>query len=100
LPSAPFDQTQTLYRTLLIFATVSVLVLVVGLIEFVYFEPPGQASGARAHITGVYDYDPGTGTTFGPDQSQFPRTQLFAAVVDWSSVPAAASCSRSCPSDR
>ena len=83
----PYDQTRTLYRTLLVFATISVLVLVIGLIEFVYFEPPGQASGAKAHIVGVYAYDPATHATSGSDESQFPRTQQFAALVDWTSVP-------------
>ena len=86
--AAPYDQIRTLYRTLIVFATISVLVLVVGLVEFVYFEPPGQTTGAKAHIVGVFNYDPSTRTTSGTDQSQFPRTQEFAAVVDWSSVPA------------
>jgi hypothetical protein len=87
LRASPYDPTHTLYRTLLVFATVGVLVLVVGLIEFVYFEPPGQATGAKAHIVGIYNYDPGTGATSGHDQSQFPRAQQFAAVVDWASLP-------------
>ena len=85
--AAPYDHTQTLYRTLLVFATAAVLVLVIGLIEFVYFEPPGKVSGAKATIVGVYNYDPNTAVTSGSDQSEFPRTQQFAAVVDWSSVP-------------
>ena len=88
MQAAPHDPNQTLYRTLLVFATVAVLVLVVGLIEFVYFEPPGQSSGAKADIVGIYNYDPSTGMTSGSDHSQFSRTQPFAAVVDWSSVPA------------
>ena len=87
LQAAPYDHTQTLYRTLLVFATVAVLALVVGLIEFVYFEPPGKVSGATATIVGVYDYDSSTRMTSGADHSAFPRTQQFAAVVDWSSVP-------------
>ncbi|MFI5283442.1 MAG: hypothetical protein ACHQ0J_09980 [Candidatus Dormibacterales bacterium] len=88
MQAAPYDQIRTLYRTLLVFATISVLVLVVGLVEFVYFEPPGQNTGAQAHIVGVFDYNPSTSTTSGRDHAQFPRTQQFAAVVDWSSVPA------------
>jgi len=88
LQAAPADQTQTLYRTLLVFATAAVLILVIGLIEFVYFEPPGKVSGAKATIVGIYNYDPKTGQTFGSDESHFPRAQQFAAVVDWSSVPA------------
>jgi len=87
LPTAPYDQVRTLYRTILVFATVGVLILIIGLVEFVHFEPPGQASGAKARIVGVYVFDPATGTTSGSDESQFAHTQQFAAVVDWSSLP-------------
>ncbi len=82
-----YDQLRTLYRTMLVFATVGVLILIAGLIEFVYFEPPGQASGVAAHVAGVFAYDSSTGETSGSDRSEFPRTQQFAAVVDWSSLP-------------
>jgi len=85
--SAPYDQVQTLYRTLLVFATVAVVILAVGLVEFVYFEPPGQATGAQARIAGVYAYDAATGTTPGNDRSAFSRSEEFAAVVDWSGLP-------------
>jgi len=87
LQGAPYDQVRTLYRTLLLFATVGVVILAVGLVEFVYFEPPGQATGATAHIVGIFQYDPATGRVVGHDESLFPRTQEFAAVVDWSSLP-------------
>jgi len=82
-----YDQLQTLYRTLLVFATVAVVILAVGLVEFVYFEPPGQTTGVKARIAGVYQYDPATGNTIGPDRSSFARTEEFAAVVDWSGLP-------------
>ena len=84
---ATYDQLQVLYRTLLVFATVGVVILAVGLLEFVYFEPPGQTSGVKADITGVYVYNPATGKTSGPDTSEFTREQQFAAVVDWQSLP-------------
>jgi hypothetical protein len=84
---APSDQILTLYRTLLVFATVAAVILSVGLVEFVYFEPPGQTTGATAHILGVFAYDPATGTTHGSDRTTFARTELFAAVVDWSDLP-------------
>jgi hypothetical protein len=83
----PYDQILTLYRTLLVFATVAVLILGVGLVEFVYFEPPGQATGKTAHIVGVFEYDPATRATHGPDRTTFARTDEFAAVVDWSQLP-------------
>ncbi len=54
--AAPVDQVRTLYRTLLVYAAVSILILA-GLVEFAYFEPPGQHTGLKATITGVFQYD-------------------------------------------
>lgn len=82
-----YDQVRTLYRTVLVYATAAVVILAIGLVEFVYFEPPGQASGASARIVGVYRYDAATGQTVDGNQSEFPRNVEFAAVVDWSSIP-------------
>ncbi|GAC1505388.1 MAG: hypothetical protein NVS1B3_03540 [Candidatus Dormibacteraceae bacterium] len=87
MPVAPYDQILTLYRTLLVFATVAVLILAVGLVEFVYFEPPGQTTGATAHIVGVFEYDSATDATRGPDRATFARTEQFAGVIDWSQLP-------------
>ena len=84
---APYDQVQTLYRTLLVFATVAVVILAVGLVEFVYFEPPGQTTGAKARIVGIYAFDPAAGITLGADRSAFSRSEEFAAKVDWSGLP-------------
>jgi hypothetical protein len=78
---------RTLYRTLLLFAAISLLILVAGLVEFAYFEPPGQHTGLKAAIAGVYQYDPDQKTTTGPDRLSFPRTVQFAAVVDWTPLP-------------
>ena len=85
--AAPYDPVRSLYRALLVFDVVAILILAIGLGEFLYFEPPGQATGLRATIVGVYHYDPATGTTSGPDRRTFPRSEQFAAVVDWSSLP-------------
>ena len=85
--SVSYDQLRVLYRTLLLFATVGAVILALGVVEFVYFEPPGQASGIVAHIVGVYTYDPTTKQVTGADRSEFPRSGEFAAVVDWSSLP-------------
>ena len=85
--SVTYDQLRVLYRTLLLFATVATVILAIGLVEFVYYEPPGQASGIKARITGVYAYDPNTKQVSGPDRSEFPRSGVFAAVIDWSSLP-------------
>lgn len=84
--AATYDQLKVLYQTLLVFATVSMVILAIGLVEFVYFEPPGQTSGAKAHIVGVYRYDSLSRQTVGQDMSEFQRTDQFAAVVDWSSI--------------
>ena len=83
-----YDQLKVLYRTLLVFATFGVVILAIGVIQFAYFERPGQASGAKATIVGVFVYDPTTGQTVGPDRAEFPRDVEFAAKVDWSSLPA------------
>ena len=85
--AAPYDPVNTLYRTLLLFDIVAILILAIGLVEFLYFEPPGQNTGLKATVVGVYQYDPATNKTFGPDRGAFTRTQLFAAVVDWKSLP-------------
>ncbi len=81
------NQLRTLYRTLLVFATVGVVILAIGLIQFAYFERPGEASGVKANIVGVYKYDPATEQTTGPDRAEYARNEEFAAVVDWSSIP-------------
>ncbi len=81
------NQLRTLYRTLLVFATVGVVILAIGLIQFAYFERPGEASGVKANIVGVYKHDPATGQTTGPDRAEYARNEQFAAVVEWSSIP-------------
>ena len=88
MSSVTYDQLRTLYRTLLVFATVGVLILATGLVEFAYFEPPGQTTGARAHIAGVFKFDPVSKQTVGADRSEFARDEEFAAVVDWTTIPA------------
>ena len=87
MSSVTYDQLRVLYRTLLVFATVGVVILAIGLIEFAYFERPGEASGIHAHIVGVFKYDPATGKASGPDRSEFHRNEQFGATVDWTSVP-------------
>ena len=85
--AAPYDPVRSLYRALLVFDIVAILILGIGLAEFLYFEPPGQGTGVKASIVGVYRYDPTTHTTIGSDRSTFLRTEQFAAVVDWASLP-------------
>jgi hypothetical protein len=85
--AAPFDPVRPLYRALLVFDIVAILILAIGLGEFLYFERPGQASGLKATIVGVYQYDQNANKTVGPDRSNFTGAEDFAAVVDWSSLP-------------
>ena len=88
MSSVTYDQLRVLYRTLLLFGIVGAVILSIGFVEFVYYEPPGQASGIKARIVGVYVYAPTTRQVVGPDRSEFPRAGEFAAAVDWSSLPA------------
>jgi hypothetical protein len=80
------DPVTGLYRTLLVFAGIGLVILTAGLIEFLHFEPV-NVSGLHAHITGVYSYDPSTHQTSGPNRQTFARAEDFAAVVDWSGLP-------------
>lgn len=82
------DPVVTLYRTLLVCAAVGVIILAAGLAEFFYFEPFAQTTGLHAEITGVFAYDPATHQTSGPDRGTFHRTEQFAAVVNWTTLPA------------
>jgi hypothetical protein len=85
--AAPFDPVRPLYRALIVFDIVAILILAIGLGEFLYFERPGQATGLKATIAGVYEYDSTTHMTSGPDRITFTGTEDFAGVVDWSSLP-------------
>lgn len=87
MSAVTYDQLRVLYRTLLVFATVGAAVLSLGLVQFVYFERPGESSGVQARIAGVYKYDPSSRQTSGPDRREFARSEQFAAVVDWTSIP-------------
>ena len=75
------------YRVLLAFGIVAVLILLAGLLEFIYFEPFGQSGGPSVRIVGIFRYDPHTHKTIGADQRTFSRADSFAAVVDWSALP-------------
>jgi hypothetical protein len=81
------DETRPLFRLLVALGTAGVVILAIGLAQFVHFEPPGQRTGHAARITGVFDYDLKTGKTFGSAKDHFRTNEPFAAVVDWSSLP-------------
>jgi hypothetical protein len=64
-----------------------IVILGIGLAQFIQYEPPGQHSGIAARIQGVYDYDTKTKQVFGPNKDHFRTDEPFAAVVDWTSLP-------------
>jgi hypothetical protein len=81
------DPVNTLYRIVLAYGVIAVLILIAGAAEFAYFEPFSKSSGLEVHVVGVFEYDPATRQTSGPDQRTFTRGDSFAAVVDWSGLP-------------
>ncbi len=85
--TGPADDLRPLYRTIVALGGVAVLILAAGLVDFFYFEPPGQATGLRVPIRGVYAYDPDRHTLKGPPANHFDRDQPFAAAVDWAALP-------------
>jgi hypothetical protein len=85
--AAAVDDVRPLYRTILAFGALAVVILVAGAVEFIYFEPLGQRTANQARIEGVFVYDPQTKSTVGKDQDSFSRDQAFAAKVDWQSLP-------------
>ena len=80
--AAPVDQVRTLYRTLLLYAAISLLILIAGLVEFVYFEPPGHHTGLKATIVGVYQYDPDQNTITGRVNAMPTREQINLPVQE------------------
>ena len=81
------DDFRPLYRTMLGLGMVAVLILAFGFLFFLRVAPPGQATGLRVRIDGVYAYNPSTKRIHGSPATTFPPDQPFAARVDWSSLP-------------
>jgi hypothetical protein len=78
-----------LYWTMLGLGAAAVLILAVGFATLLRFAPPGERTGTRAHVVGVFPYDPGTGQVEGAPSTHFARDQPFAAEVDWQRLPSA-----------
>jgi hypothetical protein len=76
-----------LYWTMLGLGLVAVLILALGFVTLLRFAPPGQQTGYRAHVLGVFPYDPESGIVDGPPSTRFARNQPFAAQIDWSLLP-------------
>ena len=73
------DETRPVFRLLVALGVAGIVILAVGLAQFVHFEPPGQRSGLAARITGIFDYDVKTGKIFGPAKDHFRTNEPFAA---------------------
>ncbi|TMC25974.1 MAG: hypothetical protein E6J32_12950 [Chloroflexi bacterium] len=82
------DEITPLYRAIKLVGALAIVIFVAGALEFLSYEPPGQATGTVARIQGVYAYDPDTQAVIGAPAEHFARGQPFAAVVDWASIPA------------
>ena len=76
-----------LYRLMLGLGAIGVVILALGMVTIFKFAPPGQHSGLKVRIVGVYAYDPVQHRVLGRPATHFPRTQPFAAKVDWASLP-------------
>ena len=85
---SPPDETRPAFRLLIALGIVGVVILGVGLSQFVHYEPPGQHTGIRAAIRGVYDYDLKRRQVTGAEKDHFHTNEPFAAEVDWAELPA------------
>ena len=83
----PADDLRPLYRTMLALGAAAALILALGLVDFLVFEPLGQHTGTAVTVSGVFAYDPSTHQTTGKSGDRYDASQPFAAVVDWASVP-------------
>ena len=81
------DELRPVFRLLVALGIAGIVILAVGLAQFVHYEPPGQQTGQAVKIAGVFDYDVKTGKTLGADKDHFRTNEPFAGVVDWSSLP-------------
>jgi hypothetical protein len=72
---------------MLTLGVVALVILGLGLVTIYRFAPPGEATGLKVRIVGVYPYDPVQRRVTGAPSTHFSRTQAFAARVDWSGLP-------------
>ena len=81
------DDTRAVFRLLVALGLAGVVILGIGLAQFIHFEPPGQRTGQAVRIDGVYDYNAKMGKISGGARDHFRTDEPFAAVVDWRSLP-------------
>ena len=81
------DEVRPLYRAVVGLGIAALLILGLGIADFLYFEPFGQHTGTTARVTGIYRYDASSHRVVGEPATRFTVDDAFAAVVDWSSLP-------------
>jgi hypothetical protein len=64
-----------------------IVILALGFATLLRFAPPGERTDLRAHVVGVFPYDPASGRVDGPPATRFRRDQAFAAQVAWEQLP-------------
>lgn len=82
------ESVRPLYVTMLALGVAAILILALGFAVMLRYAPPGQRTGYRARVVGVFAYDPASGQPVGPPLTRFRRRQPFTAQVDWESLPA------------
>ena len=88
-PGAAPGPSRFSFRLMVGLGLAGLLILLLGLVQFLGFEPVGEHTGARATITGVHAYDAANPTAAGRDRNQFSPRETPAAAVDWGSLPPA-----------
>jgi len=81
------ESLRPLFRLMLTLGVVAIVILGLGLATIFRFAPPGQATGLKVRVIGVYPYDPVQRSIAGGPSTHFSRNQAFAARVDWSALP-------------
>lgn len=87
LPPAPRDGLTAPYVTLVVVGAISLLIILLAFGQLVQGTAPWQHVDARARIQGVYRYDASTGRAVSGPHTSFQKGQMFAARVDWRSLP-------------
>jgi hypothetical protein len=82
-----FEDLRPLYRIMVALGVVGILILALGFAVLLRFAPPGQRSGYRAQVVGVFACDPSSCQPGGQPLTRFHRAQRFTAKVDWSGLP-------------